>query len=184
MDSHKEINDLILLANNSKDSRDVVKDIELRVRNISFPEDSYQIKTNKHTLDRWPNQTWYQCLMGEIFFPDDLRHNKEVPITLYETPKNRIMLAIACSYQNPLALYHLEQCCSIFYCKNSKIARIAKDLAYRLRYKYKPLLKLGFESGNSYIKVISSWYLSLPGSKDLVETGIESGEYRLLTFFF
>lgn len=139
----------------------------------------------KWIFDRWPNQNWSQAIIGNIFYPDELRKNDDMPCSLYERSVVRIRLAISAHYNHPLAYYHLSKIATNFFSSDKEDApfhKKAKDLEKKYRRKANSLFDQAISDSNGYTKAISSWYLSKPDIVENLEETFIQRDYRVLPY--
>ena len=133
-------------------------------------------------FDRWPHQTWITAILGELFFPHEFRlFNEHVPL-LYERPPVRYRLAIAASYGNPMACYHLVRILTNYIAQSSPFITKAKELKKLFYRQTKKYFTQGLREGNPYIKTISAKTISSKQeSNRLAEIAImEHKNYKLI----
>lgn len=151
-----------------------------QIRYLSDQEDSW-------IVDRWPHQTWKESLMGELFYPIQLKKSDNSCFELYDNEIIRYCLALSSYYKNPLACYHLAQASKNFFFPKKtevKISTKAKSLGKKLKNQAYIYFDRAFRDGSPYTKALSSWYLSnRPETPNLMYQAVhDHQEYRLISY--
>jgi len=138
-------------------------------------------------IDKWPHQNWKESIMGELFYPTQLRNSDNLCFELYDNETVRYCLALSSYYKNPLACYHLAQASKNFFFSKKqevKITAKAKALEKKLKNQANIYFNRAFADGSSYTKALSSWYLSnRPETPNLMYQAVHCNqEYRLISY--